>query len=195
MIKRIYILFVLLAASVTHADAQKAALKTNLFYGAYAYSPNMGLEFGLGKHSTLDLSGGFNHWNLDGSRDNNRKLVHWLAQAEYRHWFCQRFNGHFLGVHALGGQYNIAGHNMPLLFGKGSKDFRYQGWGAGAGVSYGYCWILGNRWGLEANIGVGYVRLHYDKYKCAKCGAYVTTENRNYFGPTRAGLNLIFIIK
>lgn len=177
------------------ASAQHVAVKTNLLYGAYAYTPNLSLEIGLGHRSSLDIGGGYNPWNRDGSRVNNKKLVHWLGQIEYRYWLCGKFSGHFFGIHALGTQYNIAGHELPLLFGKGSKNYRYQGWGAGGGISYGYNFYLGKRWGLEVQVGAGYARLHYDKYDCAKCGRKIGTENRNYFGPTKAGISLIYIIK
>ena len=94
-----------------------------------------------------------------------------------------------------GGQYNIAGHHLPLLFGDDSGPYRYEGWGIGGGISYGYHFLLGNRWSLEANIGIGYVRLHYDKFRCETCGEKTGTENRNYFGPTKAAVSLIFLIK
>lgn len=175
--------------------AQKVAVKTNLLYGGYTYTPNLSVELGLGPKSTLDLGGGYNWFNLKGTESSNKKLVHWLAQAEYRYWLCQKFNGHFFGIHALGSQYNISQHELPLLFGKGSKDYRYEGWAAGAGVSYGYQFILGKRWNLEANIGVGYARLQYDKYECKTCGDKIGSEGRNYFGPTKAGISLIYIIK
>ena len=44
------------------------------------------------------------------------------GEIEYRYWLCQRFSGHFLGVHVLGSQYNIAQQDLPLIFGKGSKE-------------------------------------------------------------------------
>ena len=175
--------------------AQHIAIKTNLLYDAYAYTPNLSLEVGLGRRSTLDIGGGYNPWNLQGSQTDNKKLVHWLGQVEYRYWLCSKFSGHFFGVHALGTQYNISGHELPLLFGKGSKNYRYEGWGAGGGISYGYNFYLGKRWSLEAQIGVGYSFLHYDKYDCVKCGRKSGTENRNYFGPTKSCISLIYIIK
>ena len=180
--------------SISETYAQKAAVKTNLLYGVVAGAPNVGFEFGLSPRTTLDLSGGYNWFTPDKS-NSARKLVHWLAIAEYRYWTCERFNGHFFGLHALGTQYNIAGHNLPLLFGSDSKLHRYEGWGVGCGVSYGYQFFLGNRWSLEATVGAGYVRMRYDKFKCATCGARIGTESRNYFGPTKAGITLIFIIK
>ena len=195
-IEKIALLFILVfVGMIPAAQGQQVAVKTNALYGAYTYTPNIGLEFGLGHKSTLDLGAGYNFWEKDGTADNNKKLVHWLAQAEYRYWTCQKFNGHFFGIHALGTQYNISQHELPLLFGKGSKDYRFQGWGAGGGISYGYQWILGKRWNLEANIGVGYVYLQYDKYECKKCGTKLGSEHRNYFGPTKAGISLIYIIK
>ena len=174
---------------------QNLAVKTNVLYGAYTYTPNLSSEFGLGRRTTIDISGGYNFWNLNGSMEDNKKLVHWLGQIEYRHWFCEKFNGHFFGVHTLGTQYNISGYKLPLIFGKDSRNYRYEGYGYGGGISYGYHWILSKRWSLEATIGLGYVRVHYDKYECKKCGEKLAAEKRNYIGPTKAGISLIYIIK
>lgn len=195
MIKKHFYLILFLACVATVSNAQTVAVKTNLLYGAYTYTPNLSIEIGLGKKSTLDIGGGYNPWNLQGTEQGNKKLVHWLGNIEYRYWLCQRFNGHFFGVHALGSQYNISQHELPLLFGKGSKEFRYEGWAAGAGISYGYQWVVGRRWNIEANIGIGYARLQYDKYECKNCGSKLGNEVRNYFGPTKAGISLIYIIK
>lgn len=187
--------FVVLWAIPQQCFGQKVAFKTNLLYGAYTYTPNLSLEVSLGNRSTLDFGGGYNFWNLDGTNDNNKKAVHWLGQIEYRYWLCSKFDGHFFGVHMLGTQYNISGHNLPLLFGDNSQNYRYKGWGAGVGVSYGYSFYLGKRWSLEATIGAGYARLQYDRYDCVKCGRKIASEGRDYFGPTKAGISLIYIIK
>lgn len=188
------ILLLLFFSGMFKCAAQEIAIKTNLLYGTYARTPNIGVEVGLSTRTTLELGGGYNWFTPDQS-DSYKKLVHWLGVAEYRYWTCERFSGHFLGIHALGTQYNIAGHRLPLLFGSDSKRFRYEGWGVGGGISYGYQFFLGNRWSLEASIGVGYVRLHYDKFRCETCGEKIKTENRNYFGPTKAAISLIYIIK
>lgn len=193
MKKRILVLLMTLFGAISAGWAQDIAVKTNLFYGAYAATPNLGLEFGLGKRSTLDLGAGYN-W-FTPNKVSNKKLVHWLAQAEYRYWFCQKFNGHFVGAHALGTQYNISGKDLKWVFGRDAKEHRYEGWGIGVGISYGYQFYLGRRWSLETTVGVGYVRLNYDRYKCPRCGELQGREHRNYFGPTKAGISLIYIIK
>lgn len=194
MKKQIIVLIVCLITAASASAQGEVGIKTNLLYGGYTLTPNIGLEIGLGKRTTLDISGGYNWLNLDGAKNNNKKLVHWMVQPEFRYFLCEKFNGHFFGVHALYSQYNIGGHNLPMLFGKGSKDFRHQGWAAGAGVSYGYQLMLGRSWNLEFNIGVGYAQLKYDKYNCPKCGDKVGTETKHYFGPTKAGVSLIWII-
>ena len=40
--------------SIGHCSAQKVAVKTNLFYGIYSNSPNLGVEFGLSPRSTVE---------------------------------------------------------------------------------------------------------------------------------------------
>lgn len=194
--KKQLILLIVFLVTIGAASAQSnVGIKTNLLYGGYTLTPNLGIEIGLGERTTLDLSGGYNWFNLDGDKNNNKKLVHWLVQPEFRYFLNERFDGHFFGVHALYSQYNIGGHNLPMLFGKGSKDFRHEGWAAGAGLSYGYQLILGRSWNLEFNVGVGYARLKYDKYNCPKCGERVMSgKTKNYFGPTKAGVSLIWIV-
>lgn len=185
----------MLAGLSTEVKAQQVAVKTNLLYGAYTYTPNLGIEVGISPKWTLDIGAGYNPWNLRGTEQDNKKLVHWLVEAEVRYWTCQRFNGHFFGAHLLGTKFNISEQKLPLLFGKNSENYRFQGYAAGAGLSYGYQWLLGKRWNLEATIGLGYARLDYEKHECWNCGEKIGQEQRNYFGPTKAGISLIYIIK
>ena len=177
----------------TQLQAQKVAVKTNLLYDATA-TINAGIEFGLAPKWTLDVSGNFNGWTMS----HDRKWKHWMAQPEARYWFCDRFAGHFLGFHALGGQYNI-GHlknNIKFLGTDFSKlsDSRYQGWFIGAGIAYGYAWVLNKHWNLEGEIGVGYVYTEYDRFNCKGCGKKVEEDkDHHYFGPTKAAINLIYV--
>ena len=185
-------LFVLSALAFS-AKAQDVALKSNLFYDATT-TANLGLEFGLAPKWTFDFSGNLNAWRFSGGK----QWRHWLVQPEARYWLCNTFAGHFFAAHLLGGQYNFGRLNMDFKF-LGSdfsklKDLRYQGWLVGAGVGYGYAWILNRHWNLEAEIGIGWAYTRYDTYRCAGCGKKVEQgKHHNYFGPTKAAINLVYV--
>lgn len=192
MMKRIVLLLLFLTGGMTAGYAQIVAIKTNLLYGIGTLTPNLGAEVGLGKRTTLDFTGSYNPWNRRGLRDNNQKLVHYLLRPEFRYWTCERFNGHFFGVHAFFSEYNIAGHHIPLLF---SSAYRYEGNAIGGGISYGYHWMWARRWGAEFTVGVGVAYLKYDKFLCPRCGEKVGNFDKTYFGPTRAGITLVYLIR
>lgn len=203
--KKLIGVLLFMASLCSTARGQDVALKTNVLYDA-ALTVNAGLEIGLAPRWSLDVSGNFNGWTLD----SGKRWKHWMVQPEARYWFCDRFAGHFLGFHALGGQYNFGGFNPGVKFlgwgrddeGKYSgtdltklKDHRYQGWGVGAGIAYGYAWILGKHWNLEAEIGVGYIYTRFDKYECKECGKKLNDGElkHNYVGPTKAAINLVYV--
>lgn len=192
--KKLFTLLILLAITMltSEANAQKAAIKSNIFYDATA-TANIGIEIKLAPKWTFDLSGNLNGWRLSG----DKQWRHWLAQPEARYWFCNTFAGHFVGTHLLGGQYNFGHLNMGFRL-PGSdlsklKDFRYQGWFVGAGITYGYAWILSRRWTLETEIGLGWAYTRYDRFRCAGCGRKIeSNQTHNYFGPTKVAINLVY---
>ena len=135
------------------------------------------------------------HWAAAGThKEENKKLKFWSVMPEFRYWLCERFNGHFFGLHTGYGEYNISRVRVPFLK-KSMRDHRYQGWATGLGISYGYSWLLGKRWNLEATLGFGYVYTKFDRYECATCGEFRGSNDRHYFGPTKAGISIIYIIK
>ena len=175
--KKILFLILFVAGLSATASAQDVAVKTNGLYWLTT-TPNIGMEFGLSRKVTLDISGAYNPWTFK----DDKKMRFWLVQPEVKYWFCEKFEGHFVGLHLHGAQY----------FG-GFKDKRYDGYLAGGGFTYGYNWILSPHWNLEAAIGVGYARLWYkesDRIPCLKC---YENKHKNYVGPTKAALSLIYI--
>lgn len=174
-------------------NAQKVAAKANLL-PYMVLSPNLGVEIGLAPKWTMDVTGQLNAWTMS----HDRRWKHWAVQPEARYWLCDRFGGHFFGMHVHGGQYNIGGIDGKINFlgtdMRKLKDARYQGWFAGAGVAYGYAWILGVHWNLEAEVGFGYSYTRYDKYPCAKCGKKIENDKpHHYVGLTKAAINLVYL--
>lgn len=189
--KRLCLLVFVLGA-VAGAHGQDIAVKTNLLSDALL-NVNAGVEFGVAPRWTIDLSGDYNGWTV-----KEHKWKHWMVKPEARYWFCDRFARHFLGFHALGGQYNVGNINADFKF-LGTdfsvlKDNRVQGWTVGAGIAYGYAWVLGRHWNLEAELGIGYAYTRYDVYECKDCGRKVSEDNKHhYVGPTKAAINLVYV--
>ena len=190
--RKLLIVGALLAAALPNMRAQSVGLKTNLLYDALL-TPTLGVEVGLAPKWSLDISGSLNAWTV-----NDRKWKQWMVQPEARYWFCQRFSGSFLGMHLIGGQYNFGnlnfggrnflGTDLKLL-----EDHRLQGWMAGAGIAYGYSWILDRHWNVEAELGIGWIYTRYDLFQCAGCGKKIEEDRpHNYVGPTKAAVNLIY---
>lgn len=170
------------------ASAQNVGIKTNFVTWATT-TPNLALEFGLGKRTTLEIGGTYNWFNFK----NDKKFKNWTVQPEFRYWTCERFNRGFWGIHAMGGEFNVAKIDTPFDIFPLMKDYRLEGWFVGGGVSYGYNWYLGPHWNLEATIGVGYLYIDMDRYVCGECGDKLKSETRNYVGPTKLGLSLVYL--
>lgn len=156
--------------------AQKMALKTNALYWGVII-PNAGVEFDINNKVTFELLGAYNPWTFK----DDKKMRFWLAQPEARYWFCEKFEGHFVGIHAHGAQF----------FG-GFNSTRYDGYLAGVGISYGYDWILSPYLNLEVSLGLGYAHLWYDKSPRIYCEKCKSSERKNYFGPTKASVSLVY---
>lgn len=171
----------------------KWIVSTNLLYGGLFLAPNIGVEMGLKPNTSIEITASYNDWNKDKkSLDDTKQLRHAFARAEFRWWLCERFNGHFFGAHAFWSGYNISGHKIPLLF---DKEYRYDGDAYGIGATYGYALPLAKRWNMNFHIGAGLVYLNYDKYSCELCDRAPKKNEKFYFGPTRLGVTISFIIK
>lgn len=172
-----------------YASAQHFALKNNLVYDATA-TPNLGMEVGLGKKVTLDISAGYNPFEFN----HDKQFKHWLGHAGLRFWSCEKFNGTFFGIYGLGGQYDVSGFKLPFKIFKKLENHRYDGYLYGGGISIGHQWVLSKRWSIEAEIGAGYARMHYDEYEKGDNKPKIHTGNHNYWGVTKASLSFVYFI-
>lgn len=193
------IISLLFIISAFCANAQ-LAVKTNLLYDATT-TPNIGAEVRVGSRSTINLVYGLNAWEFDSKTHGDRYAKHWVLMPEYRWWPCLPFNGHFFGAHLFGGQMNAAHLNLPIPGGFFSsenltnivKDRRIQGEFIGGGLTYGYQYALSKHWNIEAEIGVGYGHVWYDKFLCGGCGKKESSGQTNYAGLTKLGFSILYL--
>ena len=111
----------LLCCCAARAAAQDFALKTNALYWLTT-SLNAEAEVALSPKWTAGLGVAYNPWTF-----KDDKMMHFiLVQPEVRYWLCEKFEGHFFGIHLHGAQY----------YG-GFNDKRYDGYLAGADLHTG----------------------------------------------------------
>lgn len=172
-------------------------VSTNLLYLATA-TPNITIDLGFARRWSLALTAGYNPWKYasytnDMNKTVNPKTMHWLVMPELRLWFHEHLQGGWIGLQAFYADYNIGGIKMI----SGIKNHRYDGNLWGQGLALGWHWWLGrkHRTGMNAYVGVGWVRVNYDEYKACQCSDLQESVERTYIGPTRLGLSLTYMIK
>ncbi|WP_373873741.1 DUF3575 domain-containing protein [Bacteroides uniformis] len=156
------------------------ALKTNVPFDAIG-ALNLGYEVQVHRKMTLDIPLTWSLW--DAEREHALRIA--ALQPELRWWTGSEVgSGHFFGLHA-----HMAWFNLKW------EENRYQDNGRpllGAGLSYGYKLPLGEHWGAEFNLGLGYANMKYDTYYNIDNGAKLNTRVRHYWGITRLGASLIY---
>lgn len=181
-------LFLLLLCGCLNSYSQKVAISVNTL-PAIDGALSGGISYALGNQSTIELNGTLRPWKRNGDHVNR----HWLLQPEYKYWFCQKFNGPFLGGYLNGAQFNIGGKKLPFGIFPTLKENRYQGWLTGAGISCGYHWILNDHWNIETSVGVGYEFIRYKRYDCSECGQLRDKGKHHYIGPSKAAVSLVYL--
>ena len=142
----------LLFVCATPLSAQFRAVRVDalaLLTGTF----HAGVDFTIDKKLSSDASFYWNPLRFDTFRS---KLL--VGQTGVRFWRFEPNVGSFLGTYIAAGNYDI-----------GNRHRHHKGMLAGAGASYGYCWMLAKRWSLIAEIGAGLY--------------YVRDTRREYFTP------------
>ncbi|MDO4165536.1 MAG: DUF3575 domain-containing protein [Bacteroides sp.] len=190
MKRRILLLLIFLAPLIpVSVLAQQFAVRTNLVPIADG-ALNAGVEYALGRRSTVDLSGMVRPWRRTEKYVNK----YWLVQPEYRYWTCQKFNGTYWGAYLNGAQFNVGGKDMPFGLFPWLERHRYEGWLAGVGVSWGYHLMLDRHWNLEFSAGVGYEYIHYRKYETPEvCTPLLEEGHYHYFGLSKLSASIVYV--
>lgn len=162
------------------AEAQFYSVRTNIV-GLATTNLNAELSMTLNRNWSLHVPVQYNPFVL---RDN-RQFRNLTVEPGVRYWFKESYAKNFIGMYGVASRYHIGG----ILGG----DYRYDGKGFGAGVSYGHAYPVATNLNLEWELGVGLVWADYDKYRCKRCGARIGHEERLYFLPTRVALNVVYL--
>ena len=163
------------------------SLHTNMLYDL-ALVPNGGIEFYLGRG-----------WSVAG----NWMYAWWKSDRKHNYW---RIYGGDLAVRKYFGRLAkekpLTGHHAGVYGGIETYDFELGGrgylgdrWSWHAGVEYGYALPIARRLNLDFSLGLGYLGGEYKEYlPIDDCYVWQATKRRRWFGPTKAGIALVWLI-
>lgn len=156
---------------------------------------NVGVELFTENHFSISLPVSYNPWTFH----DNKKMKHLAFQPEFRVWFGETFRGSFINVQSFIGlqlhylYYNTGGLAIPFGMFPDPKDTRYEGQGAGGGLTYANQFGLGGRWRGEIGTTLVFSYLWYDSYECRTCGAFKGSGTRRYIGPGKSSLSIVYL--
>lgn len=167
------------SVSAPQTSSRYVAVKTNLAAWAGTIM-NLAVDVQVSEHFSVELPVLWCPWYVS----SEHAIKTFTVQPEARYWLSKPGKGHFFGVHAHVGWFNV----------KWNRD-RYQDTERpllGAGISYGYLLPFNAHWAGEFTLGAGYANMRYDTYYNIDNGARIDTRTKNYWGITRVGLSVVY---
>lgn len=167
------------SVKATPSSGRYLAVKTNLAAWAGTII-NIAADVQVAKHVSIELPVLWCPWQVS----DKHAVKTFTIQPEARYWLARPGGGHFFGVHAHAGWFNV----------RWNRD-RYQSTDRpllGAGIGYGYLLPLGKHWAGEFTLGAGYANTRYDTFYNIGNGARIDTRAKNYWGITRVGVSLVY---
>ena len=77
--------------------------------------------------------------------------------------------------------------NRPMVHHKGDAY--------AAGLTYGYVWVLGDHWNIEATAGVGVLRYRQFKYDKGTPKPGAVNDSKTTIAPVKLGVSFVYIIR
>jgi Protein of unknown function (DUF3575). len=169
------------------------ALKNNLLYDVVLL-PNLAVEVYLGGKWSLAVNGNLSWWKFNEPVQNEWFHRIQTVGAELRYWFDSPFplHGHAIGLYGMTGNYDLR-----LFPGNENSNGWLSNRSWSTGLSYAYSVPISCYFNMEFGISFGYVGGKYYKYNYClddEWWAQQQEKNRHYFGPTKAGISLVWLI-
>ncbi len=162
---------------------------TNMLYDVLL-TPNIGAGISIGDRVTLLVDWMYARWN------NHDRRLYWRiygGDVEVRCRIGTRVKGSPLGGHHVGVYGSMACYDFQG--GRSHIGVLSDFWNYAAGVSYTYSLPVSTHFNIDFNLGVGYLWVRYKKHiPIDDCDVWLSTHKMGWFGPTRAGVTLVWLI-
>lgn len=153
------------------------ALRANLLRWA-TLTPDLGLEWRINRHVGIGIDVTYASWTWN---NNDRRYALWEITPEVRYYIGKVKRGY------VGGMYKVGAFDYKL------SSTGKQGDLMGVGITGGYRLQLNKSLFMDFSLGFGCIHAGYEKYVTID-GVRVRrgNESRNWWGPTHAGVTLVW---
>ena len=182
-------------ASVKTSRSFYMAAKSNMVYDALLV-PNAGLEFYLGNGFSIEANYMHAWWKSDPHKWYWRAYGADLGIRKYfgRAAKEKPLTGHHIGAYGQVLTYDFELGNMGIIGGVPGGMLKDEP-NYTVGIEYGYSIPVAKRLNIDFSIGVGYHwGVFYEYVPVDDCYVWQATKMRNYIGPTKVGISLVWLI-
>lgn len=177
---RLLFLFTFLIVSIG-GYSQFYSARTNVIGLA---TGNINAEFGMTLNKKFSIHCPVQYNPFVFSKSNNTKFQNLTVMPCGRYWFRESFRDSFIALSVIGSRYNIS--NIW-------DSYRYDGYGAGAGLSFGWTYPMAPRWNFKWEVGVAGLWTSYDKFVHKKAGYKFGHEYGWHIIPHKVAVNLVYL--
>ncbi len=166
-------------------------VRTNMLYNTLNFI-NVGVECNTGNHWGWAAELICPWWNADDNHRTTRMLCGGIEGRYYWKGWKEKnriLSGPYVGFHANGGIYDLVRNNEGV---QSEAPF----WMGGAVIGYGL--MISNAWRFDMSLGLGGMYTPYNHYHVKDGGNSLVTHysgNYTYFGPTKAELSFVLLLK
>ncbi len=163
------------------------SVKTNMLYDL-ALVPNVEVEFYLGGNVSLNADWMYSWWKTD--------VYHYYwriygGDLGLRYWLGRASRKKPLTWHHIGAFAQIVTYDFEL----GDRGIQGPKWSYGGSLEYGFSLPVAERLNLDFTLGAGYITGKYYEYiPIDEHYVWQATYNRQYFGPTKLEVSLVYLI-
>lgn len=163
----------------------KNSLSTNLVEWANFATVNLDASFRVSQHISLFIGGKYNPWKFETKGGMSIFENQTTAYAGMRYWPRFVYSGWWIGAKLKYMDFSESGVLRPKLF---------EGKSLGAGVSFGYTWMIHERFNVEIGGGIwGGRHLAYSKYRTPAARDLIDSGAKNFVFIDDLSISLIYL--
>lgn len=164
-------------------------LTTNMLYDA-VLTPNIGVGLCVTDKITIFADWMYARWS---NRDKRRYWRIYGGDIEARYRIGRQKANSPLAGHHVGVYCSMACYDFQA--GRSHRGVLSAKWNYAVGMSYTYSMPIATHFNIDFNLGVGYLWGTYKRHRLIDdCDVWLSTHKLGWFGPTRAGVSLVWLI-